>query len=93
MLWNRQARRATLVGFTTFDRAATIVEASTTRVSAWTDFEGLPLAPGAAIATESLLIGEATGPAALVDTWTAAAERHYAPVLPPATPAARPRNS
>jgi len=86
VLWSASARRAVLVGFTTFDRATTSVEAvvsgdGTVRVSAWTDFEGLPLAAGASIDCEKLAVVEGDNPDAMLDTWTTVVQAYYKPAI------------
>ena len=91
VLWSPSSRLATLIGFTTFDRATTEVETAPGKdgglvASAWTDFEGLPLAPGASIESEKLVVLNGANPEALIDSWTSLVQAHYKPTIWPTNP-------
>jgi alpha-galactosidase len=81
------AGMAAQFGFTTFDRAETVVQVGAATVSAWTDFQGFDLKPGAQVTTERLRIGLERDPYAALDAWTEAVQAHYQPRIWKDTPA------
>ena len=72
-------------GFLTFDRAETVIESGwdearrTPVVSAWTDFQGFELAPGAKVDSEALRIGLESDPHAALEAWGDAVFQRYHP--------------
>ena len=74
-------------GFLTFDRAEVLIESGwdETRnvpvVSAWTDFQGTELAPGASVDSEVFRIGLETDPHAALEAWGDAVYQRYHPPL------------
>jgi hypothetical protein len=80
-------------GFLTFDRAETVIESKwdkgrqTPTVSAWNDFNGFELAPGATVDSEQLRIGLESDPLSALDAWADAVHDHYHPPIWPNTPA------
>jgi hypothetical protein len=79
-------------GFLTFDRAETVIESGwdearrTPVVSAWTDFQGFELAPGAKVDSEALRIGLESDPHAALEAWGDAVFQRYHPPLWPRIP-------
>jgi len=73
--------------FLTFDRAECLIESSWDEarnvplVSAWTDFQGTPLLPGASMDTEVFRIGLESEPHASLEAWGDAVYQHYHPPL------------
>ena len=86
-LWDRRAATSVHLGFVTFDRISTAIEIENGVVTAFCDFEGFALAPGASIDTERLLISRGVDPIAALHAWADAAAAHYRPRIWPATPA------
>ncbi|MGA3322936.1 MAG: hypothetical protein ABSF45_00550 [Terriglobia bacterium] len=80
-------------GFVTFDRAETVIESRWDKarqvpvVSAWNDFNGFELAPGASVDSEELRIGLESDPLAALDAWADAVFEHYHPPIWPKPPA------
>ena len=74
-------------GFLTFDRAETVIESGWDEarnvpvVSAWTDFQGTELQPGASVDSEVLRIGLETDPHAALEAWGDAVYQRYHPPL------------
>jgi len=74
-------------GFLTFDRAETLIESGWDEarqvpvVSAWTDFQGFELAPGASVDSEVLRVGLETDPHAALEAWGDAVYQRYHPPL------------
>jgi alpha-galactosidase len=79
-------------GFLTFDRAEVLIESGWDEarnvpvVSAWTDFQGTELQPGASVDSEVLRIGLETNPHAALEAWGDAVYQHYHPPLWPKIP-------
>jgi hypothetical protein len=80
-------------GFVTFDRAETVIQSGWDKarqipvVSAWNDFQGFELAPGASVDSEELRIGLEADPLAALDAWADAVYEHYHPPIWPKAPA------
>jgi hypothetical protein len=80
-------------GFATFDRAETVVQSSWDKarqlpvVSAWNDFNGFELAPGASVDSEALRIGLEPDPQVSMEAWADAVYEHYRPPIWPKPPA------
>jgi len=79
--------------FVTFDRAETVIQSAWDQarqvpvVSAWNDFNGFELAPGASVDSEQLRIGLEPNPLDAMDAWAEAVFEHYHPPIwstPPA---------
>ncbi|MGD1104952.1 MAG: hypothetical protein ABSA59_23140, partial [Terriglobia bacterium] len=74
-------------GFLTFDRTEVIIESGWDEarnvpvVSAWTDFQGTELPPGASVDSETLRIGLETDPHAALEAWGDAVYQRYHPPL------------
>lgn len=79
-------------GFVSFDRAETVVESGWDEgrgapiASAWTDFQGFELAPGATVDSEVLRIGLETDPHEALEAWADSVCERYHPPLWPKTP-------
>jgi len=73
--------------FLSFDRAEASIESgwdesrNVPTVSAWTDFQGTPLEPGASLDTETFRIGLETDPHAALEAWGDAVYQRYHPPL------------
>ncbi len=80
-------------GFISFDRAEVVVESGWDpgrggpTVSAWTDFQGFELAPGASVDSETLRIGFEQDPYAALDNWADAVRERSHPRIWPKIPA------
>ncbi len=77
-------------GFISFDRAEVVVEsgwAGGPTVSAWTDFQGFELAPGASVDSETLRIGFEKDPYAALADWADAVRERSHPRIWPKIPA------
>jgi hypothetical protein len=79
--------------FVTFDRAETVIESKWDKarqipvVSAWNDFSGFVLKPGASVESEALRIGLESDPLDAMDAWADMVYEHYHPPVwtkPPA---------
>ena len=74
-------------GFLTFDRVETVIESgwdevrNAPTVSAWTDFQGTKLEPGASLDSETFRIGLETDPHAALESWGDAVFQRYHPPL------------
>ena len=74
-------------GFLTFDRIETVTESGWDEarhvpvVSAWSDFQGTELAPGASLDSETFRIGLETDPHAALEFWGDAVFQRYHPPL------------
>jgi len=74
-------------GFLTFDRAETVIESGWDEarnvpvVSAWTDFQGSELQPGASLDSEVFRIGLENDPHAALEAWGDAVYQRYHPPL------------
>ena len=86
-LWDRTTATAVQFGFVSFDRINTEIAVEHGVVTAYCDFEGFALAPGASVATERLRIARGPDPVAALHAWGDAAAAHYRPRIWPATPA------
>ena len=86
-LWEGDTSTALQVGFVTFDRINTEIELENGVITAFCDFEGFVLAPGASIRTERLLLSRGNDPVAGLHAWADAAAAHYLPQIWPGTPA------
>jgi hypothetical protein len=86
-LWEGDTSTALQVGFVTFDRINTEIELENGVITAFCDFEGFVLAPGASIRTERLLLSRGNDPVAGLHAWADAAAAHYQPRIWPGTPA------
>jgi hypothetical protein len=81
------------LGFVSFDRAETVIQSGWNKsrqlpvVSAWTDFQGFELAPGASVETEVLRVGLEPDPLAAMDAWADDVYARYHPPIWPKTPA------
>ncbi len=79
-------------GFLTFDRAETVIESEwddsrqVPVMSAWTDFQGFELRPGASVDSETLRIGLESDPHAALEAWADAVYQRYHPPSWPAMP-------
>jgi hypothetical protein len=80
-------------GFVSFDRAETVIQSGWDKarqipvVSAWNDFQGFELAPGASVDSEELRIGLESDPLAAMDAWADAVHERYHPPIWPHAPA------
>ena len=80
-------------GFVSFDRAEAVVESGWNQarhmptVSAWTDFQGFELAPGASVDSEILRIGFEQDPYAALNHWADAVRERSHPRIWPKIPA------
>ena len=87
------SRQALQFGFVSFDRAEVVVESGWDEsrriptVSAWTDFAGFELAPGASVNSETLRIGFEQDPFDALNHWTDAARERLHPRIWPKIPA------
>lgn len=86
-LWDPSTRKAVQFGFVTFDRANTEIEFENGRVSAYCDFEGYTLAPGASVESERLRIAVFDDPIEGLRQWGDAAAAIYKPRIWPKNPA------
>jgi len=79
-------------GFLTFDRAETVIESGWNEarhvpvMSAWTDFQGSELQPGASVDSEVLRIGLEHDPLTALEAWGDAVYQRYHPPLWPRIP-------
>ena len=79
-------------GFLTFDRAETVIESGWDEarhapvMSAWTDFQGYELQPGASVNSEVLRIGFEPDPLSALEAWADAVHDRYHPPLWPSIP-------
>ena len=86
-LHNPSSNASLNLGFLTFDRINTEQELwwdaaeKQTHISAYCDFEGYALKPGASVTTETLLIGTVPNPLAALEGWTAHVQAHYQPKI------------
>ncbi|HLJ13192.1 MAG TPA: hypothetical protein VKV15_01750 [Bryobacteraceae bacterium] len=87
------ANTALQFGFVSFDRAEAVIESGWNAarrmptVSAWSDFKGFELAPGASIDSETLRIGLERDPYAALEAWADAVRERYHPRIWPKIPA------
>ena len=84
-LHNAKGAASLNLGFLTFDHVNTEqelwwdAEKQIIRFSAYCDFEGFSLKPGARVETETMLIGTTVDPLAALESWTNHVREHYKP--------------
>jgi hypothetical protein len=80
-------------GFVTFDRAETVIQSGWDKsrqlpvVSAWNDFQGFELAPGASVGSETLRVSLEPDPMGAMQAWADDVYARYHPPIWPKPPA------